>query len=435
MTERLPGSTLFGRTATAFTLAFLLFSVFSLGLVVAFVTLPLTQRVGNDLSALAVLTAQIWVELPPGTRPDFEREMRTHHDMIIGLSQGGLMEEKSPAFPLRDFLQALDERTGESHRLYLDSTMPDWRWVDIRMGGRLLKVGFDKHRFMSRIPLTLILMVVAGTLIAVLTSLLIVKRITQPIAALAQASARIGEGRRGPPLVEQGARELRDLTRAFNQMEQRLHALMENRTVLLAGISHDLRTPIARMQLELELLSGEVDETLRSGLREDLVEMNDIISATLQLSQGITDEATERVELCEFLASILAEFQRQGEVVILEACEPLQRDLSAVALRRVLRNLIENGIRYSGSQPVRVVCEVAPAGVCLSVIDRGPGIPESQRETLLQPFKRLEESRSRASGGSGLGLAIVDQLCHMHDWRLEFQDAEGGGTVARLLIS
>ncbi|MET0052339.1 MAG: ATP-binding protein [Candidatus Thiodiazotropha sp.] len=435
MTDRLSGTTLFGRTATAFTLAFLLFSVFSLGLVVAFVTLPLTQRVANDLSALAVLTAQIWVELPPGTRPDFEREMRTHHDMIIGLSQGGLSEEKNPAFPLRDFLQALEERTGEAHQLFVDPAMPEWRWVDIRMGGRMLKVGFDKQRFMSRIPLTLILMVVAGTLIAVLTSLLIVKRITQPIAALAQASARIGEGRPGPPLVEQGARELRDLTRAFNQMEQRLHALMENRTVLLAGISHDLRTPIARMQLELELLSDEVDESLRSGLREDLLEMNDIITATLQLSQGISDEVTEQVELCELLSSILAEFQRQAEPVTLEACEPQHRDLAVVALRRVLRNLIENALRYSDAQPVRVVCDVTPHGLRISVIDRGPGIPEEQRDTILQPFKRLEESRSRISGGSGLGLAIVDQLCRMNDWRLVFEDAEAGGTVAQLYIS
>ncbi|MET0065000.1 MAG: ATP-binding protein [Candidatus Thiodiazotropha sp.] len=433
MTGRQSGSTLFGRTATAFSLAFLLFSVFSLALVVAFVTLPLTQRVANDLSALAVLTAQIWVELPPGTRPDFEREMRTHHDMSIGLTQGGLTQETDPAFYLSDFLQALQERTGEPHQLYVDPGRPEWRWVDIRMGGRSLKVGFDKRRFMSRIPLTLILMVVAGTLIAVLTSLLIVKRITQPIAALAQASARIGEGRRGPPLIEQGARELRDLTRAFNQMEQRLHVLMENRTVLLAGISHDLRTPIARMQLELELLSGDDDEELRKGLQEDLREMNQIISATLQLSEGISDEVTEQVELCELLNAILSEYQRQGDAVVLRPCLPVHRDLPVMAFRRVLHNLIDNAIRYSGSQPVWLTCISGADGrLSLTIVDRGPGIPVEQRETILQPFKRLEESRSRTSGGSGLGLAIVDQLCRMNGWRLSFTDAEGGGTEARL---
>ncbi|MEJ2621772.1 MAG: ATP-binding protein, partial [Candidatus Thiodiazotropha sp.] len=256
----------------------------------------------------------------------------------------------------------------------------------------------------------------------------------QPIAALAQASTRIGEGRRGPPLEEQGARELQDLTRAFNQMEQRLHVLMDNRTVLLAGISHDLRTPIARMQLELELLSDTVDEDLRGGMLEDLAEMNEIIATTLELSHGVSNEAYEKVELCELLKSVQAEFQRQGETVILESCQPVYRILPVVAFRRVLRNLLENGIRYSDGQPVRVLCNTEPDGVSLCVIDKGTGIPESQREIILQPFKRLEESRNKASGGSGLGLAIVDQLCRMNNWRLRFEDAEGGGTRVRLTL-
>jgi two-component system, OmpR family, osmolarity sensor histidine kinase EnvZ len=434
VTERSSDATLFGRTARAFTLAFLLFSVFSLGLVVAFVTLPSTQRGARDLSSLIVLTAQIWVELPPGTRHDFEHEMRTHHDIIIGLSQGTLREETEPAFYLVDFLQALKTRTGKWHRLYIDPAMPQWRWVDIEMGRRTLRVGFDRERFRMRIPLTLILMVIGGTLIAVSTSLLIVKRVTQPIAALAQASTRIGEGRRGPPLEEQGARELQDLTRAFNQMERRLHVLMDNRTVLLAGISHDLRTPIARMQLELELLSDTVDEDLRGGMLEDLAEMNEIIATTLELSHGVSNEACEKVELCELLKSVQAEFQRQGETVILESCQPVYRVLPVVAFRRVLRNLLENGIRYSDGQPVRVLCNTEPDGVSLCVIDKGSGIPESQREIILQPFKRLEESRNKASGGSGLGLAIVDQLCRMNNWRLRFEDAEGGGTRVRLTL-
>ncbi len=262
--------TLFGRTAMAFTLAFLLFSLFSLTLVLYFVTMPLTQRVANDLSAMAVLTTQIWVELPPGTRPDFEREMQEHHHILIAPAGPPMPADPQPAFYLRDFLQSLEERTGRRYEILYDNGQPGWRWVDIPMGGRQMRVGFDTQRFITRIPLTLILMVVAGTLIAVVTSLMIVRRITRPLAALASATTRIGEGRRGQPLPEEGAAELLELTRRFNAMEQQLQVLMESRTTLLAGISHDLRTPIARMQLELELLGSNPDKKMIEGMRSDL---------------------------------------------------------------------------------------------------------------------------------------------------------------------
>ncbi len=425
-------ATLFGRTATAFTLAFLVFSLFSLGLVVYFVTMPLTQRVANDLSAMAVLTTQIWVELPPGTRPDFEREMRAHHDIIIGLAEQSLPRDQDPAFYLRDFTQALGERTGAVHEILYDEAAPDWRWVDIPMGGRQMRVGFDTHRFISRIPLTLVLMVIAGTVMAVLTSLVMVRRITQPLAALARASTRIGEGRRGRPLPEQGAAELVELTRNFNQMEQQLQVLMENRTTLLAGISHDLRTPIARMQLELELLEGKPDSELVEGMRADLSEMNEIISATLQLSKGISDEITRQTEVCAQIETLIEEYRRRQADISFHCRGQITRDLPITAFRRVLNNILDNALRYGAGKPVVVTCESVNGQVRIEVTDRGPGIPADQRGIVLQPFKRLEDSRSRASGGSGLGLAIVDQLCRMNDWRFELDEATGGGTVARL---
>lgn len=427
--------TLFGRTATAFTLAFLLFSLFSLGLVVYFVTLPLKQRAASDLSAMAVLAAQIWVELPPGTRPDFEREMREHHDITIGLSRGEPMIEAPQAFYLEGFLEALKGRTDKQHAMFIDPEMPNWRWVEIPMGGRNLLIGFDSTRFMMRIPLTLILMVVAGTLIATVTSLLIVRRITRPLAALAQASTRIGEGRQGKPLQEKGAKELRDLTRNFNHMEQQLQVLMDNRTVMLAGISHDLRTPIARMQLGLELAADKLDEDQLKGLREDLDEMNGIISATLQLSKGISDEVAKQAEVCQQVVEVVQEYQQQSYQVEFQGLSEIYHDLPIVAFRRVLHNLIDNAIRYGGGKPVKVSCQNVEGAVAISVIDQGPGIPVDQRETILQPFKRLDESRSPTSGGSGLGLAIVDQLCRMNGWRLELDDGEDGGTIARLWLT
>jgi len=426
--------TLFGRTALAFTLAFLVFSLFSLSLVVYFVTLPLSKRTAGDLSAMAVLAAQIWVELPPGTRPDFEREMKAHHQFIIGLAGKPLAVDASPPFYLEYFRQALSARTNKREALLIDAAKPEWRWVDIAMGGRTIRVGFDERRFVTRIPLTMIVMVLAGTLIAVVTSLLMVKRITRPLAALAAATTRIGEGRRGTPLVEKGAKELVELTRNFNLMERQLQALLENRTTLLAGISHDLRTPIARMQLELELFEQEPDQKMMAGMRADLDEMNEIITMTLQLSKGIADEVTAQTDLGGVVNEVAEAYQHTGVEIECHCSSEIHYDLPVAAFRRVLHNLIDNAVRYGEEKPVQISCMAVASGGCIGIIEQGPGIPADQRSAVLQPFKRLEGSRNRASGGSGLGLAIVDQLCRLNDWRIDLLESESGGTTARLLL-
>jgi two-component system osmolarity sensor histidine kinase EnvZ len=421
--------------AKAFTLAFLLFSLFSLGLVFYFVTSPLTQRVANDLASLAVLTTQIWVELPPQTRPDFEREMLQRHSIFVGLAEQKLASDPMPEDYLLEFQQALNQRSGKQHEILVDRDRPDLRWVDIPMGGRLMRVGFDTQRFDTQIPLTLMLMVAAGTLIATVTSLMMVRRVTRPLAALAEASTRIGEGRQGEPLPEEGASELVELTRNFNQMEQQLHILMENRTTLLAGISHDLRTPIARMQLELELLGDSANHEMIEGLRADLTEMDVIISSTLQLSKAISEESIERVELSSTIESVLKGPGFQSADIHFQFAQAIYRDLPITAFRRVINNLVENAVRYGQGEPVDISCRKEAGQVVIEVIDQGPGIPEAQREIVLQPFKRLEESRNRESGGSGLGLAIVDQLCNMNQWRFELDGGEEGGTIARLFLN
>ena len=434
MNLRFRASTLFGRTALAFILAFLIFSLFSLSLFIYFVTLPLTKRVADDLSSMAVLSAQIWVELPPGTRPDFEREMRERHQLLIGLAESPLTVDTSPTFYEDYFIQSLKVRTGRYHRLLLDSVMPEWRWVDIPMGGRTIRVGFNRERFTTQIPLTMIFMVVAGTLIAVITSLVIVRRVTHPLAALVKATTRVGEGRRGAPLEEKGAEELVELARNFNRMEEQLQMLMENRTTLLAGISHDLRTPISRMQLELELLEENPDRDMVQDMRDDLAEMNEIITATLQLSKGLTAEASQPADLCREIDELAAEYEKDGNEIDCYCPERITHTVPLSAFRRVLNNLIDNAIRYSDAKPVRITCTTHANQVCIDVIDQGPGIPVDQRRAVFQPFKRLEGSRNRASGGSGLGLAIVDQLCRMNDWRVELDQTEAGGTVARLKL-
>ena len=427
--------TLFSRTAFAFISSFLVFSIFALSLVIYFVAMPLTKRAADDLSALIVLTAQIWVELPPGTRPDFERAMLKQHNLSIKLTGDSLPEHKSTHFYIRYLEKALHTRTGKNLSIRIDSNQPEWGWVDLPMGGRVLRVGYLEEQLISKLPITMVLMVLVGILFALISSILLVRHITQPLSRLAEATTRIGKGESGPPLEEAGASELIELAKKFNQMEKQINLLLENRTTLLAGISHDLRTPIARMQLELELLNGDMDHQLIQDLRENLEEMNDIITTTLELSKGFGDQLSESVDIHIILQAVVNDFTTQGAKITLTGDDICTCNLPVIAFKRVLNNLLDNAVRYSEDKPVEIKYNCHDRHVIIQIIDQGPGIPAEMYNQVFQPFTRLESSRSRSSGGSGLGLAIVAQLCQANSWSIELKDSEYGGITALLDIA
>jgi two-component system osmolarity sensor histidine kinase EnvZ len=209
---------------------------------------------------------------------------------------------------------------------------------------------------------------------------------------------------------------------------------MNNRTTLFAGISHDLRTPISRMQLELELLDETADQELLDDMRQNLFEMNEIITTTLQLSKGLGDQVRKLVDLSGVITELAENCRHRNAEILLNIHESCYCEVSVSAFRRVISNLVQNAIRYSGNKPVRINLQCNNTRVVVQVVDRGPGIPPELREAVFQPFKRLEDSRNRSSGGSGLGLAIVEQLCIANDWTIELKDSEYGGVTAEVSL-
>jgi len=427
--------TLLARTGGTLTIALLVFLLFSMAVVYHYILTPVSKRAADDLAKLMMLAAQTWVELPPDTRPDFERELLEGYDLKLTLADTPLpFKDNLPPY-LRFLKEALTRRIGKP--VPIRSGPPDttkWFCVDIPVGGRIIRISFPHARIGARPPIAAVLVVTAGTLVILLTSLLLVHRLIRPLARLSRAATQIGHGEIFRPLPETGPRELVTLTKSFNCMAGEIEQLLANRTTLFAGISHDLRTPITRMQLALEMLPVDTDSTLVTSLRQDLEEMNQLISDTLDLARGLGTHEPEAIDLREFIDGVVTGQRQSGADIRWTPGSCCICSVDILALQRTLTNLIDNAIRYGGDSPVELHCYCNDHEAVVEVVDHGPGIPASEREQVFQPFHRLETSRSRRTGGSGLGLAIARQLCDAHGWSIQLLPRKGGGTEARLKI-
>ncbi|MDU9416584.1 ATP-binding protein [Pseudomonas solani] len=253
--------------------------------------------------------------------------------------------------------------------------------------------------------------------------------LSRPIQRLASAADRLSENLQAPPLDERGPREVRQAAHAFNLMQQRIREQVAQRSRMLAAVSHDLRTPIARVKLRVEQVP---DAQLRSRMDQDLGEMVAMLDATLNyLHQQRADEALQLFDLQALVESMAEDAQDRGADVRAEGqCAPLRAQ--PMALRSCVSNLVENALRYAGHARVRL--EDGPTEVRIHVSDRGPGIAPEQREAVFEPFFRLEGSRNRSSGGVGLGLTIAREAARRQGGDLVLGDNPGGGLLATLTI-
>ncbi|MDD5363936.1 MAG: ATP-binding protein [Gallionellaceae bacterium] len=428
---RLLPSTLFGRTAAILLAIFLLAQGAAMYAVWRTVVTPLAERSADDLAARMVLAAQTWVELPPETRADYEIELFLKHNLELGKVDQPL----ASLLPANSFgkrlERALSKRTGQAIHLK-QGPDPAWAWAEVTLAGNMLRVGYLRDNYELDAPWEAGAVFLAGALLTLAAALFLARRTSARLRQLARSAAEVGQGRLPERLPETGAEELRSLNMAFNRMADEVQALLENRTVLLSGISHDLRTPITRMHLALAMLD-DADPAMVSRIEGDLREMTRLIAQMLDFARSLKGEGETEVGLGQALVEMAASCSHP-ELARVRESGPCRRKLSLAALNRVVGNLLENALRYGNDQPVDLELECAPEAVRIRVLDRGPGIPEAERDKVFQPFYRLEESRSRDTGGSGLGLAIVRQLADAQGWQVDLRERDGGGLVAEVVI-
>jgi signal transduction histidine kinase len=279
------------------------------------------------------------------------------------------------------------------------------------------------------LPWSLFVQLGAVTLALVVVLFFVTRSITRPLSKLAQAADGVGRNVRHPPLAEEGVREIREATRAFNAMQDRLLRYLDSRTSVLAAMSHDLRTPLTRLRLRAESVS---DEQLHARVVADLEEMEALVRGALALFRGLEDdEAFESVDVNVLLETLVAEYIEVGSDVSLEgrARDPVQA--KPRALKRCLTNLADNALKFGK----RAMIEVDDGeALVVRVSDEGPGIAEESLERVFEPFYRLESSRSRDTGGTGLGLSIARDVAQAHGGTLTLRNRPGGGLTAELRL-
>lgn len=316
----------------------------------------------------------------------------------------------------------LEERVG--HPFVIETDWPDHSVrVRVRLSGGVLEATIPQRRLFSSTGYIYLMWSAGLSLILLAIAIAFMRNQIRPIRKLAVAAERFGKGRDVPNFKPEGAIEVRQAARAFLEMRERIKRQIDQRTGMLAGISHDLRTPLTRMRLQLAMMP-ETSDT--AAMAEDVAAMERMIAGYLDFVRGEGDEAPQRVDLFALAEKVVQAAVRDGGAqIVLEGQGPLFVSLRPMAFERALANLVGNARKYA--RHVRVSLRAMPEGFDILVDDDGPGIPQDLHEEVFRPFYRVDESRNAESGGVGLGLPIARDIVHAHGGRIWLDQSPAGG--------
>ena len=303
-------------------------------------------------------------------------------------------------------------------------------WIKLKAGDRAYWAGFPLPRPSDSAPSRAIEWSLIALAVLLLSAYVFARYLARPLRQLNDAVTRVGEGGSPPPLPEAGPSEIVNLNRGFNRMLANLQQANEDRALLLAGVSHDLRTPLARLRLGIEV--GMPDNSERDAMVTDIEEMDKIIGQFLDFARGDHDAPGERGDLNAAVATVVDRYRRAGRNVVFSAGALPPLPLRTTAMSRLVANLLDNALVY-GHEPVEVTTRAADRAVVLDIADRGPGIRADDIERLKRPFTRGESART-GPAGAGLGLAIVERIARLHGGSFDLLPREDGGLLARVSL-
>ncbi len=360
------------------------------------------------------------------------RIAQTSMDLDMRFIEGGIL----PNVPQGDPVGLLDQAFSDSMQqrvqrpFQLDSASQDREiLVRVQLSDGLLEIEVPRKRLFSSTTYIFMLWMVGTSMLLLGIATIFMRNQVRSVRKLAVAVDRFGKGQDVPNFKPEGATEVRQAAQAFNVMRDRLKRQIQQRTEMLAGVSHDLRTPLTRMKLQLALM-GDVDGG--GDLLEDVAEMERMVEGYLAFARGEGSEKPVSTDLGVLLDEVVGRFRREGRQIDLHVEGRLMLILRPHALTRALSNLIGNAARYASHVWVRAGRR--PDGIDIIVDDDGPGIPADRRDEVFKPFHRLETSRNAATGGVGLGLTIARDIARGHGGDVLLEDSPLGGLRARIRL-
>ena len=403
---------------------------------------PRTRQTAQLVVSVVNLTRAAVLSAAPEWRSALLSELAESEGLLVQMAEPNEVLEALPDRPpeLRMMAEKVRASLGGNTRFAAQRNGVEALWVSFFIGAEEFWVALPRERVEH--PVSQVLLVWGGVVLALalLGAYFIARQVARPLKRLAQAAQQLGQGATPQPLPERGAQEIVAVSRAFNQMSADLAADERERALVLAGISHDLRTPLARVRLAAEL---SADESLREGLVADVEQMDAVIRQFLDYARLDENERSEVSSLRPNEAAVptdLSALVREAAQPFVAQAESLAFDLQSLPLlavrplllKRALANLLDNAVKHGGGE-ITVRLKQDGNRVVLAVEDRGAGIPAAQRDAAKRPFVRLESARSDTTG-SGLGLAIVERTARLHNGEFHLEGRAEGGLSARLVL-
>ncbi|PCI41543.1 MAG: two-component sensor histidine kinase [Rhodospirillaceae bacterium] len=326
------------------------------------------------------------------------------------------------------FTKALDESINKPHRIDAASNKR-FVHVQIQLAEGVLSVTVPRKRLFSTSTYVFVLMMVGTSVLLFFVAMIFMRNQVRPIRKLAEAADDFGKGRDTPRFKPEGASEVRRAAGAFISMRNRIKRQIQQRTDMLAGVSHDLRTPLTRMKLQLAMMN---DDDGVADLKTDIADMEHMLEEYLAFVRGEGEEKATQTNITDMLSQIAIQARRKGGNIDLHCEVEIIAAVKTNALKRSLTNFVDNAVRYGGNTSIRAALRGEMVEIVID--DDGPGIPEDKRDEVFKPFVRLDASRNPETGGVGLGMTIARDAIRSHGGEILLEDAPGGGLRVRVSL-
>lgn len=355
-------------------------------------------------------------------------------DLLVTFEPNGKLEPQTKIegawgpFAANALSKSLDKQVRRPFTLSFSSEN-DWVNIGVQLDSGVLRVLALERRLYSSSASIFLMWVLGTSVILFAISVFFMRNQIRPIRKLAMMAERMGRGQEIDSFKPEGAREVRLAGRAFIDMHERITRQVEQRTAMLAGVSHDLRTPLTRLKLGLSFMEDSPDV---KGLKQDVSDMEQMINSYLAFLRGDGDEATESIQLASIVSKIAEATKRHGKNIHVDVSPSIMISVRPMAFERALQNLVSNAEKYG--EDIWVSAKDKIDEVVIIVDDNGKGLPPALFEEVFKPFYRADESRNSSTGGVGLGLPIVRDIVHAHGGEVHLEQSPKGGLRAVITL-